>query len=260
MGQIIYPVTIDGIDLNTITGLTVLSTNPYIFPKRSLSMNAIARSNSSKVTTGYYTDRQVAVTINISRNTRSLLEQSLDSLTAIIQGIEKELILPQSGTLRKYIVTYSDSVVKVNGGSYIEMDLIFVCSDHLGYSLQYEKLLDTTARTLYNYTDSFTISGSADTQVPVIVAFISALTGATSNIITIKNVATTQGITVSRAYTAGDRLIIDVYNKTVTVNGVAVEYTGAFPEFAPGIGYLNYQDNFKTRTLALSAYYYKRYI
>lgn len=260
MGQVTYPVTIDGVDLNTISGLTVLSTNPYVYPKRTLGTNLLARSNSSKITTGFYTDRQITVSVQISQPTRPMLESSIDALAGLIQGLEKELILGQGGTLRKYIVTYSDSIVGLSGGSYIQLSLVFMCSDRYGYSLQYEKLLDATARSLYNYTDTFTLNGSATTQTPVITAFISALTGATTNTVTIKNVVTNQGISVSRAWTAGDRLIIDTYNKTVTVNGSAVDYTGGFPEFALGVGYLNYQDNFKTRTLALAAYYYRRYL
>lgn len=262
MGQVVYPVKFNNIDLNTISGLTVLRTNPYIFAKRTLDINQIARSNAAKVNTGFYTDRQIAVRVNMSQNTRALLEQSIDSLAGILQGLEKDLILPQSGTLRRYTATYADSVVKEDGGSYIEMDLIFATSDHYGYSLQYEKLLDATARTLYNYTDSFTVNGSADTQVPVITAFISAFTGATNNTVTIKNAATTQAIAVNRAWVAGDRLVVDVSNKSVQVNNADANYTGAFPEFAGNgtTGYLNYQDDFKTRTLALSAYYYRRYV
>lgn len=260
MAFITYPVTINGIDLSTITGLTVLSTNPYIYGKRTLDMNNLNRSNSSKVNSGYYTARQIAVRVGISRLTRALVEQSVDSLAAIIQGIEVDLVLPQAGALRRYTVTYSDSVIKVDGGSYIEMDLIFETSDHFGYGLQYETLLNATGRTLYNYTDTLTFNGSAPTQTPVITAFISAFTGATTNFVTIKNVATSQGITVSRTWVAGDRLVIDTNNKTVKVNGTDADYTGAFPEFAPGTGYLNYQDDFNTRTLALSAYYYRRFV
>lgn len=260
MSQITYPVKFNNIDLSTIDGLTVLATNPYNPPKRKLNIETLVRTNKSKINTGFYTEKEITIRVGITRNTRPLVEQSVDALMAILQGREKDLVVLQSSALRRYVCTLSDAVVRSAGGSYIEIDLVFVCSDRHGYDLAYVKLLDATGRTLYNYTDTLTFEGSASDQVPVITAFLSALSGNTTNEVTIKNVTTGLGISVSRGWTAGDRLVIDVQNKTVQVNGVDVDFTGFFPEFAPGVGYLNYQDDFSSRTLALSVYYYKRYV
>lgn len=261
MPHIVYPLTFDNNDLGLLVpGLTVLAVNSYLMPKRKLITNDIIRSDQSKVSTGYYTDKEVVVTVGITQPTRSGAENSLDTLMGYIQGLEKNLVVYEGGQQRRYVATYADSILRHGGGSYIELDLVFVCSDRFGYSLQYEKLLDATGRTLYNYTDSFTVGGNAPTQVPVIAAFLSALSGSTTNVVSIGNVDTGRFITISRAWTAGDRLVIDCQNKTVKVNGTDVDFTGAFPEFAPGVGYLNYQDNFSSRTLALSAYYYRRYV
>lgn len=261
MAQVVYPIIFDGNNLpNLVTGLTVLGVNSYLMPSRNVIVNEVIRSDKSKVTTGFYTAKDIVVTVGISRDTRANAENSMDSLFGYIQGLEKALQIVEGGQLRQYTATYSDMVLKTGGGAYIELDIVFTCSDRFGYSLQYEQLLETTGRTLYNYTDTLTLNGSAPTQAPVITAFISALSGATTNQVAVGNVATGRFITVSRAWTAGDRLVVDCQNKTVQVNGVAVDFTGAFPEFAPGTGYLNYQDNFVSRTLALSAYYNRRYV
>lgn len=262
MAQITYPVTFDSIDLATILGLTVLSTNPYAIPKRTVSENQTARASKSKQTIGLYTQRNITVRVGITRDTRPLVEQSMDSLMTILQGIEKDLILPQSGTKRRYVASLVDVNIITSGGSYIEMELVFGCADKLGYGLQYEKLLDQTGRTLYNYTDPLTVGGSADTQLLVITAFLSAIGGSASNTVTLKNTVTNQTCSITRTWTAGDRLVIDPTNETtpVTVNGVAVEYDGAIPTFSPGNNWLNYQDGFTSRTLDLSVYYYKRFV
>lgn len=259
MPQVIYPATFDGNDLTAVPGLTILSINSYLPPKRSVVSIDLARTSQSKISTGFYNQKDIAVRIGISRDTRANAEESKQTLMGLIQGLEKYLIVKEAGADRRYTATYADFVVAQSGGSYIEGTLIFTCSDRFGYSLVYEKLLDVTGRTLYNYTDSFTLGGNVS-QAPVITAFLSALAGATTNAVIIGNVATGQFITVSRAWTAGDRLVIDVLNRTVKVNGTNVDFTGAFPEFAAGVGYLNYQDNFTSRTLALSAYYNRRYI
>lgn len=248
-------------NLASITGVTILRTNSFLLPRRTLSMNVMSRTNVSKLSNAFYTSKEITIGVAITALTRDLAEASLDTLTNILSPLEKDLVIKEAGELRRYTATLSDAVPRQEGGSYIEMDFVFQTSDHYGYAIPYEKLLDATGRTLYNYTDPLTIGGQADTQAPIITAFLSAITAATTNTVTIGNVATGRYIVVNRAWTAGDRLVIDVQNRTVKVNGTKVDYTGAFPEFASNTtGYLNYNDTFTTRTLALSAYYYRRYL
>lgn len=254
-----HTVTFNNNNFNTVNGLTVLSVNSYLMPKRTIVRNDIIRSNSSKISTGNYFQKDIAISVGISRDTRANVESSKDTLFGLIQGLEKQLNLFEAGELRSYKATYSDYVIKVSGGSYLEMDLIFTCSEVYGYALPYEKLLDATGRTLYNYTDSFTTLGNTS-QAPIVTVFLSALSGSTTNNVSVGNPATGQFITVNRVWTAGDRLIVDVRNRTVKVNGSDVSFTGAFPEFDFGIGYINYQDDFVSRTLAISVYYNRRYL
>lgn len=247
-------------DVTTVPGLTILSVDSHVIPKRMISSSMLARMSKAKVSSAFFGMREITVKVGISRDTRALVEQSIDALNYIMQGIEKDLVIKQSGELRRYTATLSDQMYNQDGGAYSEIELVFTCSEAFGYALPYEKLLDQTGRTLYNYTDPLTLSGGADTQAPIITAFLSALSGSTTNAVQIGNVGTGKFITVSRSWTAGDRLVIDCQNRTVKVNGSNVDFVGAFPDFAPGIGYLNYNDNFSTRTLALSAYYYRRYL
>lgn len=256
-----FPVTFNGIDLTSIPGLTVLGQNNFDPPKRTLTIGAVARSNVSKVSSAFFTGKQISLRIAISALTRDLAEQSLDTLFSKLIAVEAQLVLRDAGELRSWTATYVDFVRGTDGGAYIEGSLVFETSDHYSYAIPYEKLLDATARTLYNYTDPLAVGGGGDTQAPIITAFISALTGGTTSTVTISNNATGRGIVVNRAWTAGDRLVIDCRNRTVKVNGTAVDFTGAFPEFASNTtGYMNYNDTFATRTLALSAYYNRRYL
>lgn len=261
MPQVVNPVKFNNIILSEVVpGLTVLAVNSYVPPKRTLTINGIARTNRNKVSTGFFTSKEIIVTVGITRDTRANAEISLGVLLTYIQNIEADLVVIQEGLPRRYTATYSDCDITTGGGSYLEVDLVFTLSESFGYNLSYETLLSTTGRTLYNYTDTLTFNGTAQAQLPIITAFLSALSGATTNQVTIKNVATGVGITVNRAWTAGDRLVIDSQNRTVTVNGTAADFSGGFPEFTPGVNYLNYQDNFVSRTLALSAYYYRRFV
>lgn len=253
-------VTFNGSDMTTVTGLTILATNPYVPGKRKLTIGEIARTNKSKINSAFYNKKTVVIRVGISRATRDLLEQSIDSLMQILQGVEKDLVINQSGATRKYTSTFSDSAMRAEGGAYVEMDLFFETSDHFGYDTAATLLTQVSGFTSAQKTTQITVGGSAPWQVPLITVTLTALSGGTSKYVIIGNDNTGQAVTISRTWAAGDVIEIDAKNQTVKVNGSEVAWTDAIPEFAPGTGYLTYSDNLTTRTWSMTATYIKRYI
>ena len=59
--------------------------------------------------------------------------------------------------------------------------------------------------------------------------------------------------------TAGDVIVVDAENRSVTVNGDEVDYYGTFLELEPGASSLTYTDGFTTRNVDIAASYTKRY-
>lgn len=260
MSQITYPVTFDGVDLNIVPGLTVLSTDPYKPAKRSLNSALIAHSDRSRLMSAYYTERNITVRVGITRTTRRLLEQSVDSLMNIIQGREKELVIPQSTGLRTYTSTFADAVTDKDGGSYLEFELIFSCSDRFGYDIASTLLLQITNYTSSNRSDRLEFGGSAEWQAPVITFTYSVITDGTTKTVTVGNSNTGQEVNITRTWAAGDVVEIDSKNKTVKVNGIEVAFTGAIPEWNTGFGYWYYQDNFSTRTFSGQIRHTRRFV
>lgn len=260
MSYINYQCTFDGNDLTAITGLTVLSTNPYAPAKRKLNNMSLARSNKAKINSGFYDARELRVRVGITRATRDLLENSLDSLMVLLQGLEKQLVLRQAGASRTYTASYSDAVIDKDGGSYIELELIFLTSDHFGYDTASTLLTQISNFTSGNKTEQITIGGSAAWQQPTITYTLNSFTGTGSRDVVIGNGGYGMAVTVARTWTAGDVLEISAPNKTVKVNGVDVAFSGAIPEFSNGIGYLTYNDTFSARNMSLRAVYTKRYV
>ena len=221
MSQVVYTANFNSVSLGSIDGLTVLKTDPYKPSKRTVSNQLLARSDKSTITAGFYTERTLVVRVAISRSTRDLVEQSFDSLMSILQGFEKELVLRQAGAARKYICTYSDANILKDGGSYLELDLIFVTSDHFGYDTSYTILINDQQFTSSSRTDQISLAGSAPWQQPIIRYTYSALTGGTSKVVTISNDAVGQTLTITRTWAAGDVLTIDPSDTDpVKVNGV----------------------------------------
>jgi hypothetical protein len=258
------PVIFNNNYLEAVTGLTVLATDPYKTAKRHLSISEIARSHRSRHNSGFYNQKQITVRVGITRATRALLETSIDSLNSMLDGINKILELPQGGQQRQYYCTYEDVLIEKDGASYIEMSLIFDCTDKFGYNKTQDTLLSiTSGYTSQSRSDRLTFAGSAPTQVPVIRLTYSALTSGTSKAVRIGNGQSGQEIVITRTWAAGDFIEIDSFNKTVKVNNIDVAFTGAIPEWANGdtnpFGYWYYFDNLGSRTFTGTITYYKRY-
>jgi hypothetical protein len=244
-------VSFDSNDLATaVPGLTVLKTNAYQPGKRTLSNYGIARTNLNKVNSAFYTDRTLDVRVGITRTTRDLAEQSLDTLLGILQGQEKALIVSESSTRRQYTATMLDTPILVGGGAYMEVDLIFYLSDSFGYDLASTLLLQITNYTSSYKSDRLLFSGSANFQAPVITITFTAVGSATSKTVLIGNSGNGQQLTITRTWVAGDVLVINERaTNPVTINGLPVAFTGSIPQWPPGFGFWSYSDNFTSRTI-----------
>lgn len=245
--------------LTSVTGLSVLKTDPYKQPQRKLSIANLARSNKRRANSAFYTQKQIVVRVGITRSSRDAVEQSIDALNNLLQGVSKELWLQQSGSVRKYYCTLNDVTPRVDGGAYWEADLIFACDDSFGYDTAYTTIVNKS-NSAASDNDQYNFQGSADFQAPIITVKLTAVTGGTAANMVIGNQQTGQSITINRTWAANDLVEIDSQNETVKVNGVEVAFTGAFPKFATGLGNLTYSDNFTTRTKTYFAFYYKRWV
>lgn len=260
MSQLNYPVLFNTIDLNSVTGVSVLAVDPYKPPQRRLSFSDIVRTNKSKLNSAFYVEKEITVRVGISRSSRALLEQSVDALMTIIQQQEKQLVVVQSGGQRMYYATLGDVLVENDGGMFIELELVFTCSDRYGYDLNSTLLLQITGFTSSNRSDGLTFGGSAEWQQPVITLTFTSVTSGTTKSVVVGNSNTGQQVDIERTWTSGDVLVIDSYNKTVKVNGSEVEFTGAIPEWRNGFGYWYYSDEFTARTLSGSIRNVNRYV
>ena len=250
----------NGNHLTSVDGLTILSHNPYATPKRKIHIGEIARTHKSKAHSGFFSERLITVRVNIVQSTRALLEQALDSLHALLQTVEGELIVEQGGADRRYYATMSDIQFLQEGGSYAELNIIFVCSDRFGYATAATTVVSLTGVTAGTRSDQYNWQGSAEWQLPIITLTYTAISGGTDKTVTLGNNANGQTLSVNRDWATSDVLIVNCFNNTVKVNGTDVDFSGAFPEFAPGTGSLAYADDFTTRTFNYNVVYYKRYV
>lgn len=261
MGVTRQEVTFDDNLLTQVNGLSILAVSHFKLPNITLANFLLSRTDRRKINNAQFTEKHVGVRCYLSQNSRELLDVRLDDLKALLQEIERPLYVPHGTARRVYTATLNDLLFpddEINGST-TEFTLDFILSDVYGYDPAFTQLVYAAGRTLYNYTDNFIIGGSAKWQVPIIKVTFTALTGGANADVTVTNPATRQSIIINRTWLAGDVLEIDAQNQTVKVNNAEVEYSGSIPEWKRGVGYVQVQDQFLTRTKTMFMYNFRRW-
>ena len=250
----------NGWNLNNTPGLQVYAIDVPGQQKKTLNIAALARRNARKVSSGFLQSNQLNLGVYVKAASRAALEQALDTLYANIQSRESALVIPKSGTTRQYTVSYESTAINnpVQGalspsGNVADLTLIFQCSDSYGYDTEPTLVSSISAQTLSSLSTTYTQGGGAEWQVPVFQLQLNSLTASGTNIITVGNLDNGQQITITREWSIYDFIVIDCRKQSVTVNGVEVEFTGAFPKFNPGTQTWTYGDSFTARSVKIYA-------
>lgn len=255
-----HTVTIDSVNLATaVPGLMVVGTNPYQPASKKVNMFDIARTNKRVVTSEFFNAKRIVVIVEIGRNTRELMDDSMDTLNALLVGKNKTLLISQGSGQRQYTATVTNAIVRDPLGGHCTVDIEFECSDSFGQDQNNTQLI-TAAYSGRSFDMAFTMGGTAPWQQPIVTITLSGITGGDSKTMILANNATSQQVSLTRTFVNGDVIVFNSTTKKVTVNGTEVEYTGAIPEFAIGPGTLHYEDNMTAATVAVDAVYKKRYI
>jgi len=186
------------------------------------------RSNGGWVLGRYYRGHSITIDITVTGDTPAQLQNRIDEMKKWIAWLEDYLYIRTPVDQRRI----KGTVVSIDFGrehyqvTYVQAKITFRTVKPFfeaitGQSLS--RIADTAS-----FLDEFIHAGTATTLPRIYMIFSSATVSALQ--ITISGVA----FNILESITSGDTLIIDSDTKTVTINGTAVDYSGIFPEFAPG--------------------------
>jgi len=253
------PIKFNGVDITSVNGWTTTVTNPNRFAN-DVQNYGLSYSDSTTTTSAFLTRKNVNINGVIAVSGRELLETSISDLKRIVKGVNKDLIIAVSGEQRLYrqATIANISIMKIAGG-YAEIELEFTVGDPYNYSQTNTEVLNRVNATSGNQSYPVIFAGTAN-QLPVFTYTVDALNPTLSQVdVTISNPTTGDYITISRAWAVADVAIIDTLNSTVTVNDEAFDFTGRFPAWEQGAGFINYTDQFTSRQFDLNVVYAKRY-
>ena len=175
----------------------------------------------------------IKISATVKDTTEAALDARIDALKASIISVEGNLDIDYSGETRRYraigggfrVLDRRGRVTAVS----VEIDFVAI---RLGESTT--PIIDSLTGQTANISNSFTMLGSYAPQ-PTITVTINSCTAMSD--LTIANTDTGTSIVVTRAFVAGDVVIIDTKNKTVKVNGVETDYTGIIPRWILGLNH-----------------------
>lgn len=230
--------------------------------EKDISVYALAHTDQSAITGEVYPSRTIQITGTIASDTPTNLSALLDTFRGYLNGRNKNLDIGYGGIVRRYIATaQAPTITRSEDKKYAKFTLTFLCVIPFGVDTTNTTAVNQTGRTLNAYSDTYTFVGSAPVQLPVATLTLTALSSTGAQQMYFGNNDTGQTITITRAnWAVNDVVVIDSAQRRVTVNGIDVDFAGAFPEFTSASHVIVYGDTFTSRTLTESVVYAKRYL
>lgn len=242
---------------NFTDAVTVLGTAPYQLPVATFVFNSSATSTTNLVTNpGFEVDLSgwssggigTATRVTTQHNTGIAAMQMVNAASAPLSvpsggptyGWE---LYPLSGLTAGVLYTVTVNVKGNAGGETFKVSTLGSAVQTLTLTTGWQAItfqFIATATTDQIYVWSTTASATWFLDDVSVFANSAAY-------VQFGNNTTGQQITVNRIWTYGDTLVVDCNLKQVTVNGVIVNWSGAFPELPPGAQSLGYSDSFTSR-------------
>lgn len=264
----VYPgdnVFFNSTQINTINNFLVKAVDVHEMPKRALEAYKLARVNGEALVSGFYDYREIVIYCTIVAPNKSTFEQVRDTLMATFSPLNGVLSLPIAGASRQYTCSLSDNTNWPDFGSgYASMGGLANFEIHLNAYDPFGYDATSTAITLGTVTSSpttynATFGGTFDAR-PVFTLTVSSVTATGAQSLIITNPSTGLAVTINRAWTAADVVVIDIKNRTVTVNGVVTAWSGSLPTWTVGAGSIQISDTFTARSIVATCSYVKRYL
>lgn len=254
------PIIYNGVDFNTVQGLTILGYDTFRPAANELNTYDIVLSDKAVATSRNEHRKKINIRMNIARSGRELLEESLDDLNGIVKQLNKTLDVPLRNDRYIYRNTsYSNMSISNVQGGYAEIEVELETTDPFSYAKGLTTALASTTYTTVPRSLVVNFDGNTK-QLPIITLFLDSVGSTTSErYIKITNQYSGEYIQISRVYSSDETLVIDAYNQQVTVDGTLVDYTGRLFEASVTDLAFTAEDNFISRVVDAKVEYYKRY-
>jgi hypothetical protein len=246
---------LDGTNLNSITGFTVRRIDVEPIGIANIEADK-GMADGGIITSQYLKPRNITVSGEIARTSLTLGQTTLDNLNAILTGTNKVLGFDYAGSYRTFTVTPLAPVENDWNGGYKKIQLLFKAYDPFGYAPNYTTA-SVTGQTGSEETCTITWAGTYKALPIITVTLNSQTTSLVSNNITLTVGASV--LIIPAVYADDDVIVVDCENKSVSINGAEVNYSGILPTISSSVLDVVYTDDFDTRNIDIEVQYKARY-
>lgn len=253
-------------DLQTYNPATKVGINTNVIehsdmPQQIAEMFAKADANISSIPAINYPSRTVKIAGTIHGSSEADLDSRIDTFKGYFNGKDKNLDIAYGSSTRRYIATKNTMAIsRRNTALFADFAIEFVCTQPFGVDTSATNIANQTGQTGNSHTYTPTIGGNAPVQYPVITIEINTITAGGDYIIISNDLNTQEMLLYGLGFAASDVVVIDTFERTVTINGDPVDYLGAFLELEPGSQSITITDGFTARNIDILVEYYKRWL
>lgn len=204
-------------------------------PQREIVYYRIPRADGGKINGDYLRERKVVVSGYLKQTTSSLLEAAIMTFKRRMMLREGNLDIKIDGIVYRIPATVSNpqEMFERREGfhiTYCPFDLEFLALDPFFHDLDYTSVT-TENNVALVFTQTAENLGTIYAR-PIITVIIEAASSVTA--FDFQNVTNGDQMTITTPLVAGDILVIDAEQSTVTKNGVDIDYDGVFPRLDYG--------------------------
>lgn len=259
-------ITFNSHDLQTFTAASKVGINTSTIehtsmPDQVATLYAKADANISSIPSINFPSKKITIAGSIHGSTQANLDERIDTFKGYFNGKDENLDIAYGSSTRRYIATKNTiSITRLDRALFARFTIEFICTQPFGVDTSATNIANQTAQTGDTHTYTPTILGSAPFQYPVITYEVNTIT-AGGDYLLISNDNNTQELLIfEQGIVAGDVIVIDAFERTVTINDDPVDFSGTFLELEPGANSITITDGFTARNVDILVEYYQRWL
>lgn len=240
--------------------LVLTTFNHMILPDRDNQIEKIAGRDGAVLVQSELGTKPIPMEGYYIGESRIDAENMYDTLTQMLNRVERPLYIPHAGGSRKFIATVQNAVIEHPMGlNRLTFSFEFIVPSGGSEDEEAVELIAPTVITNPTATIPLSVLGSIDAR-PLLTLEFNSVTGGTNKTVSIRNAQDYIGLQITRDWLSGDTLTIDSQNFQMYINGVLTEPNGRMPKWSAGAGSLYYSDSFTTRSVEISGEYTPKYL
>ena len=253
--QLLYVVRFDGNDIGGFEYVTLYNHNFNNYPKRDVKIHKLARTSLSAVTSADLVSKDITVWLEICASGRTDTELAISNVKSILTAESGLLEVINAGYILEYLATLNEFNIEWDGITAI-CELQFIASTPTGSSAKSYDLFNIIGNTSSTANQTAVVLGSYQAEPVTTVVFSAVNNAGGLGSFSVYNAKTNQGIDITvPAIAPNDIIVIDSYKKSVTANGIEIDFKGTFPVFDPNTQSLGYSDTYTSRNVNINVVY-----